>query len=227
MKLRKFVTVVAGVAAATVMALAPAAQAVAPTSITVGGSSANTQYGISGVAKLPLSVTIDTWLGDLTLGCDGGAPTGYVNGGTTGLSPNPAFEFTDLGLDCESPVGGQAVMTVTCNLDVVLTNTTSGTSTGTLYVTDPSTSQNCITVTAPGGCTFKIGGSTTATFSETVKTVGGVSYQDIVISGSGLEVKGPVSGCFSLVNAGDDITLTATFNVRVNGSTFQAIDVVP
>lgn len=117
--------------------------------------------------------------------------------------------------------------TVTCNPDVVFRHTVGGISTGTRYATDRSSTQDRVTMTAPDGCMCWIGASTTATFTETVKTVGGISYQDVVIDGSDLRVGDPVSGCSSPIDAGNAIPLNATTNLQVNGSHFRAIVIVP
>ena len=72
---------------------------------------------------------------------------------------------------------------------------------------------NCVLITISNGCTFTISGFSTVFFDEAVKTVGGVNYQDLYLTGNTFTVAN-ATGCAGAVTNGQTITLNAVFNVQ-------------
>lgn len=88
---------------------------------------------------------------------------------------------------------------------------------------------HCIYVDAGNGCTFYVGGSTAVAFDERPATVSGgsVYYQDLTVTGSGLQIKGPVSfNCYGIIANNNAISLNAKFGLRATspGVNFNRID---
>lgn len=235
MRLTKSFAAVAAVAAATVLTLSQAAFALAPPAkVYVGGSGANASYPITGIARMPLSVTIGSAI-PLTLDCTSGAPTGVVNGGTTGVPSNALFKFTDLGLVCDNIMGsGTANMSVRPNCitftvdaseqvtDYASTSTRDSRIDGVLNLTNAA-GVHCIVVDEVG-CDLEIGASTPAYFDERLVSMSGVNYQPFTVTGNGLRTKNVV-GCFGLVSNNNSVTLNATFDLNAAQGAVDVSDV--
>ena len=223
MRLRKLLLATGAIVAAGALALAPAAQATTPgtaiATVSVGGSNANVTHAINLTMK-SASVSMRVYGIPLTINCTAGSAGGYVNGGTLG-QPSPEMVFTSMNLTCPSIIGGTSVtMTVTCNVnlnfaDLVHTGLTdSGPASGKFHsVAGSMAVNNCVAVNISSGCAFTINGSSVVSFDEAIKTVGGVNYQDLTLSGSGLSVAG-ATGCAGAVTSGQSLTLNAVFNVQ-------------
>ena len=176
-----------------------------------------------------------------TYGCSGGTMAGTTKRGAyTGTTP--AFQFTTVNITCNTPVGNATVsvtpacaalggVPVTFNDPVVNDGLLDGGGKGgpkyfnVLGTADiPATpAPGCVKVSALGGlCTaYAVGTGLTAQFNEAIKTVGGVSYQDLIYKGSGSLVN--QSGCLGLYTG--VFTLNAiTFNIQVTGGTTTGID---
>lgn len=202
MRFRNLLVGAASAAAAVTLALAPAAQAVTPTNIDVGGDSSNTSHAVSGT-YVSGNVTMQTLFGNITVGCSSGSVSGTVNGGSSGTPPNdPAFAFTGINLNCTSFIPGTTVsMQVSgCTVGVDADDTVSGVTDGEAHFA--SGSQACVKVTVSNGCTLWIGGNIDADFTN--------STQRLVLNGSGPSVySNPAapSGCSGIVSTGYALSL--------------------
>ncbi|QWF24141.1 hypothetical protein KM427_10865 [Nocardioides sp. LMS-CY] len=242
MRFRKLLAVVGAATVAGVLAPIPPADATTPLAIgqvLVGGSAADTGYDLDGVLE-EAGVHMQTLFGNGELGCVGGTAAGRVNGGTTGVRPAPAFTFDELSLDCDSFIPGTTVDMDLSGCDVEVTmddhdvhaglgDTGPGSVAGLADLTG-SGGEPCVRVTTNSGCTLWIGGAVDAEFHEAATPVDGVDHQELRLVGTGLTVAGGAqapTGCLGIVSAGAGLDLDVTFDVRVSGATFRAVDFAP
>jgi len=195
--------------------------------IGVGGNDADLDHTVA-LSMKTASATLSVYGIPANLTCTAGSASGLVHGGSLGLSPNAGFDLSSMSLTCPSIFPGtSASFSLVCNVRAVFDDTDvhDGTTVGadvidagtSVYVNRVDGSLNatnsagthCVQVSISNGCTFRVGGSTTAKFDETAKAT---NTQDLVLSGSGLQVKSS-SGCLGAVTNNQPITLTATFNV--------------
>jgi hypothetical protein len=217
---KKLTMIVAALAAT--LAFGPPAHAAGPVdAILVGGIEQDAD--IAGTAKGALNVVVTTSSGPMNLSCTGADLTGEVLGANPS---NPYIVIDDLAFgDCDGPGGSLMNVAVVCPLKVdyntgaVVDWSLTDQVPGVAHMTDQSTGQHCIQakdkITNGFLCSFSIGGTIPATFDEDPKTVSGVSYQDLTISGPGLQVKN--ASCLGQVSNNDPIALTASFNIDVDG----------
>ena len=231
MRLRKLLLTTGAIVAAGAMALAPAAQASSPTggpiaATAVNGSTATADSTIALTMK-STSVQIALYGITTTINCTAGSAGGVVHAGTGKNS----FTLTSMSMTCPSVFPGTSLafnLASGCTVEVpfadnnvhngfvVGTDTIdTGTSAkvsnvdGALQATNAGSGVHCVVVTISNGCTFRVGGSATAAFNETAKST---NTQDLLLSGSGLQIKSPV-GCLGMYSSNQAITLTADFNV--------------
>lgn len=219
MNIKHLASLIGATLGAAALALSPTAAQAAGSLVAVGasGDTSNTSHSVGGYLK-SASVSINLLGSPTTLGCTSGTVGGTIAGGTTGAGTNASHRFSTLSLDCDSLVSGSSVsMDVKsgCTVDFVGSSTVTSAKTdlvsGLVKMTQGST--NCVTVNTGTGCTLEVGGSTTATLNENKKNVAGVDYNELTLSGSGLQVRNPSFLCFGLVSHGDPFTINAVFNL--------------
>jgi len=224
MRLRNLLLATGAIVAAGAMALAPAAQATTPgtaiATVSVGGSVANVTHPINLTMK-SAQAKLNVFGLPLTINCTAGTASGFVNGGTLG-QPSPEMVLNAMSLTCPSIIPGTTVtMNVTCNINTDFNDLvhTGLTDTGTVAtnkfhrVAGTMPFNNCVLVTISYGCTHTINGFSTVYFDEAVKTVGGVNYQDLYLTGSTVTVANVVT-CMGSVTNGQAITINVAFNVQ-------------
>jgi hypothetical protein len=228
MRLRKLLLTTGAIVAAGAMALAPAAQATTPggpiATVAVGGSTVNGTHNIAGTMK-SAAVALPVYGIPLTINCTAGTGGGVVRSGTLGV-PTYEMTLTSVNITCPSIFPGTTVTkSVICDVDVDfndlvhagLTDTGAVPANkfhrvaGTAYVTN-SAGADCTRVTISNGCTYTMGGSASVYLDEAIKVVGGVTYQDLYLSGT-LKIHNPIN-CAGAVSANQDVTLNAVLNVR-------------
>ncbi|SDE22389.1 hypothetical protein [Nocardioides lianchengensis] len=176
--------------------------------------------------------------GGFTVGCIGGTVGGEVDRG-----PNtaPQLRFGSLSVACDSWWGDDAVITLVndaaCRVVVTMADSivhdTNAVDSGATAGGDPSDVDGsasipvvaaptgpCLRVSILGGCSFHVLGTMGVDFDEAIKTVSGVTYQDIVLKGTGLTTRSPSFGCLGLVTNGGTIVLNnIRFNLKVTAGT--------
>jgi len=224
MRLRKLLLATGAIVAAGAIALAPAAQATTPGTaiarVSVGGSVANVPHPINLTMK-SAQAKMNVFGLPLTINCTAGAASGFVNGGTLG-QPSPEMVLNAMALTCPSIIPGTTVIfSVTCNVNTDFSDQvhtglsdTGAVATNKFHrVAGVMSFNSCVLVSISNGCTFRIGGFSFVYFDEAIKTVSGVNYQDLYLTGNGLTVTNE-NNCAGAVTNGQAITLTAVFNVR-------------
>jgi len=244
MRVRKIFAI--GVAVLTVGLLGPsfngAAQAATGgpiAGVDVNGNRTAGTVAIDGIFKSGTA----TFAG-FTAGCIGGTVGGSVD---RGPDTTPQFRLTSASIVCDSWLGDDAVITLvnnaSCNILVNMADThvhdTNVVDTGATKNADPSnvdgsasiptgsgTPYPCVRVSILGSCTYYVDGSMHVNFDEAIKTVSGVTYQDLVLKGNSLRTQNPSLGCFGLVTNNGTITLNnIRFNVKVStGTTGRGIN---
>ncbi|SDE22334.1 hypothetical protein [Nocardioides lianchengensis] len=238
MNLRKVLTLGAAVLTAGLMTLSSGMAQATGVSGSIAGVDVN---GVRTTGTVPVNGIFKsgtaTFAG-FTAGCIGGTVAGDVDRG-----PNtaPQFRFSSLSITCDSPLGDDAVITLVNNascrinvnmvddnvhdLDYVDTGEPKGAKIGNVNgsASIPNVAAPtgpCLRVTVLGACTFHVLGTMGVNFDEAIKTVSGVTYQDIVLKGTGLTTRSPSFGCLGLVTNGGSITLNnIRFNVKVTAGT--------
>ena len=251
MHLRKTLTIGVAVLAAALLCLTATATATtltggAPAFTRVNGTSTTGSVAIDGIFKSGNA----TFLGS-TYGCTGGSIAGTVKRGAI-TPGQVDLSFTTANITCATPTGNANVTLQTnCSVDLkfpdtptakdpnpIAANVHDGTVDTSAYpipaaskfnlvrgtVTAPTTpAPACVKVSTIGGfCTAYSFATIPAYFNESIKTVGGVSYQDVIIDGPGT-LTGQTAGCFGAM-AGTYTLNQFTFNVRVTGGTTTGID---
>ncbi|QWF24133.1 hypothetical protein KM427_10825 [Nocardioides sp. LMS-CY] len=207
MRFRKLLVATAAIVAAGAMALAPAAQAVTPSNVDVGGDSSNSPHAVTGAPHASASLTLQTLLGNVNLSCSSGSASGTVNGGSFATAPpNPVFDFSALTLNCDSFVPGTTItfQLAGCHAVTDLNSVTSGVSTGVIRFRG-SGGVACLKGTISNGCIFWVGGDVAASFDNAVKPDG---YQHFTLNGTGATIfSSPAapSGCSGLVSTGNSL----------------------
>jgi hypothetical protein len=245
MHLRKAIVLGAAAATAGLLALIPAVQATTITggnitTIQIGGSVVAGADTVSGIFKSG-TATFDS-LG-FTATCSGGTVGGVMNRGPLTSGGN-VFTFTALNLTCATPLGINAIISTNCivavtmggvrpthdNVHTGLTDT--GAYTGIMQknhnvlgsLTLPG--GNCIKVQlSVGGCIAYASGTTGVQFNEAQKTVGGVTYQDIILNGtSSVSLYGQNGSCLGIMQGTVSLN-NIDFNIKTG--TGGAIDFRP
>ena len=224
MRLRNLLLATGAIVAAAALALAPAAQATTPGAaiarVSVGGSVANVTHPINLTMK-SAQAKLNVYGIPLTINCTAGTAGGFVNGGTLG-QPSPELVLNAMATTCPSIYPGTTVTTpVTCNVNTDFSDNvhTGLTDTGAVAtnkfhrVAGTMSFNNCVLISVSNGCTFTIAGFSTVYFDEVLKTVGGVNYQDLYLTGATLTVAN-ANGCAGAVTIGQSITVNAVFNVQ-------------
>ena len=206
MHLRKAIVLGAAVVAAGVLVLTPAVQATTITggnitTVAVNGDATSGTDTVTGIFKSG-TATFDA-IG-FTANCSGGTIGGTVNRGPF-TSGGTAFSFGTLTITCTTPLGINATITLQAGCSVPVTMggvrpthdnvhvglTDTGAYTGATQknhnvlggATFPA--GNCVKVTlSSGGCVAYATGTTGVQFNEAQKTVGGVTYQDLILKGT-------------------------------------------
>ena len=210
--IRKLLTV--GAAMAAVLAVAAPANAAIPGSVEVGSSTSGA-HAVAGVSKGSLVVTV----AGQTLGCASASASGSVYASSPVATPYMDFDTTSW-VGCTGP--GGLPMNVTqdpsCTLDISLAASAVATNPVTDNPVDSelSIAPGCLTASdAITGtlCTLDIVGNVDAFFDENVKTVDGVDFQELTISGDTLLLDNV--DCFGAINDGDHVDMTVVFNNHV------------
>lgn len=190
MHLRKSLVAVAAIVAASLIGLSSGAYA---TTGTISGT-----YNSGTVA----------FAGSM-YGCTSGSFAG-----TYDTVNNPALNFSTVSFNCATPAGNATISLNSCTVPATLTTgRTSGLDTA-IGGSAPLGS-TCIKVSALGGlCTANVQGTLSATFNETTKVVGGVTYQDLMFNGSGA-LANQSSGCLGIYTG--TFTLSS-FSVNIAAS---------
>jgi len=218
MRLRKLLLAAAAIVTAGAMALGPAAVASAPISnIDVNGS-------VSRSISLTLksgSLTTNLWGLSSTVPCTAGTTviaTGAVNGGTSGISPNPAMVLNTLAPNCLPFIPGTtATISLTCTVKAVFAdNVNTGfvdTSVdGTLQTTNGTS--HCIRIAFSTGCTITVGGPADLQFDE---TQGFNGVQELHVNGGNLQVQSIAGSCVGAFTLYQSFVINAVFVVSVLG----------
>jgi hypothetical protein len=240
MNLRKAITLGAAVAAAGLLTLTPSVQAASPTGTNVTSIAVNgvTTAGVVPVDGIFKGGTATFNALGFTSSCTAGTVNGSVNRGpfTRGTA---AFNFTTLTLSCATPLGIKATIALNAgctvpvtmggvkandNVHVGLTDTGLWPATGAKpknhnVVGTATIGFKCATVALTGGstCTARADGTVQAQFNEATKVVGGVTYQDLILNGTGLSLRNQTAACLGLMSGG--VTLNQiTFNVKPTGT---------
>jgi hypothetical protein len=250
MRLCKAITLTAA-AAAALLALTPAVQATNPTGANISNISVNgvSTTGTDAVDGSLASGTLTFVVLGFIASCSPGTVGGVVNRGPSS-SGAAAFTLNNLSLTCGHPLGLTTnialdtsnplcvanvsmggVRTPNDNVHTGLSDTafwTGPTSTQKFHnvvgtLTLPPAAYQCFRVTVYPNCTVYIQGTVQAQFNETIRTVGGVSYQDLVLNGGGLSFYTQTGGCLNLMSGA--ITLNQIdFKLRVTAGTTTGID---
>jgi hypothetical protein len=222
MQLRNAIVLGAAAVAAGVLGLTPAVQATTITganitTIAVNGVTTPGTDTLTGIFKSG-TATFDA-LG-FTATCSGGTMSGVVNRGPF-TSGGTAFSFTTLSItSCVTPLGINANISTSCPIAVTMGGvrpthdnvhtglTDTGTYTGVTQknhnalggATFPAGS--CVKVTlSSGGCVAYVSGTTGVQFNEAQKTVGGVTYQDLILKGtSSVSFSGANAFCLGILS---------------------------
>lgn len=236
MRLRRTLTIGAAALAAGLLGFTSTAQADDPTGgpiaeVMVNGDNTVGSDPIDGIFK---SGTAS--FGGGTFGCSGGTADGIVRSGGHPPATGSDMEFSTLTISCDTPVGGDATISVNtgCTVDVDFADDnvhdgTVDTGTGTKFSRvdgEATMAPGCVEVSALSGfCTADVEGSVDAFFDEAIKDVGGVDYQDLILDGSGLQLTNQ-SGCLGLLTGNIDLN-DITFNIQVSSGTTTGIDFRP
>lgn len=213
MRMRKILIAgAAAVAAGLLGFMAPAQASAAITLVSVNGDSSDTVHEINGTFKSGTA----SFLGG-TYGCTGGDAMGIVRGGSQPPATGSTMEFDTLNIICSSPVGGDAIISVNpgCTVDVDYSDDV-----------NPGLVDNVDGIaTMPPGCVevSALAGACTADVEGTVPAVYDEANQDLILSGSGLELTNG-SGCLGLLDGPIDLN-DITFDIEVkNGGNVPGID---
>jgi hypothetical protein len=240
MNLRKAITLAAAVAAAGLLTLAPSVQAASPTGnditvVNIGGNATAGTVPVDGIFKGG-TATFNA-LG-YTTPCAAGTVAGSVNRGPS-TSGGTAFSFTTLSLSCATPLGIKAIIGLNAGCTVPVTmggvktndNVHVGLTDTGLWLTTGAKPKNhnvvgtatigfkCATMSMTGGstCTARADGTVQAQFNEATKVVGGVTYQDLILTGTGVSLRNQTASCLGLWAGG--VTLNqVTFNIKPTGT---------
>jgi hypothetical protein len=237
MQLRKAIVLGAAAVAAGVLGLTPAVQATTITggnitTIQIGGSSASGAVFVAGVLKSG-TATFDA-LG-FTASCASGTIGGVANRGPVTSGGN-VFTFTTLSMTCNTPLGINATISLntSCLVAVGLggvrpthDNVHAGLTDTGLYTGVTQKNHNVLgTATIPagncvkvqltsGGCIAYAWGTTGVQFDEAQKTVGGVTYQDLILKGTSTVILYNANGsCLGLMQGSVSLN-NIDFNVQV------------
>ncbi len=227
--MRKLLTVVIAILAA--MMFTPAAQATDPGNMyeVIVEGQAYGDFDVVAVNKTPLSVIVEGVEPELELECSTATAEGILHSNSP--VPDPYLEFLDdtehtttfSGCDVQ---GIDVTVTLDCPLQInavpnpaqsVHMNLSDTNVTGELVAEDGS-GNGCVHVKdniGGAGCDMTIKGMTNADFDETRKDVDGVDWQDLTISGNGLQVDTINGVCAGLIPANAHFDFSVTFNVRV------------
>ena len=224
MHLRKSLIAGAAVVAAGILSLGPSAWASIAT-VDVNGNTTAGSVNVDG----PFKGGTATFAG-FTATCSGGNVAGTVQ---RGPKTSPDFSFGTLNLSCTSFLPGTVSMSVICaptitmDAGAAVTNAMTDVVPGTANMTTCPGGNPSIQV-AVGPCSFKVGGSIGVTFDENTKSVGGVTYQDLILNGTGLTTSSASIGCFGAIPNGTGITLNnIDFNLQVTGGSAPGINYLP
>ena len=217
MHLRKSLALAAAVVTAGLVGVTCTAAYAAPSYIGVNGSTASGTAAIDGIF----------WSGNAsfagsTYGCTSGSDAGTVIRGP--VSATADISFTSLSMSCSLPVG---TMTISINsgcsvpVDFPGATVTDGVDTA-VTGTAAMGSGSCVKVSGLGGlCTANAQGTISATFNETVRSIGGVNYQDLIYNGSATLAN--QSGCLGLLS-GNFTLNNIDFAIKVAGGSTSSID---
>jgi hypothetical protein len=225
MQLRKSFVITAVLVAAGLVGVTSAAASAGTTTVN-GNSSAGTS-AINGVFTSG-TATLSA-LGPATYGCSGGSVAGTVQRGS-----GPAgFSFPTLSLTCNTPVPGYAATIVLQPGCAVTTGFTSGVTSGATDVVSGSATfptsptPACVRMFIAGtACTAYAYGTVSASFAETVVTMGGVNYQELTLNGTGGFLTGQSAGCAFLFSGGFALN-NIVFSLQVTGGTTTGITFGP
>jgi len=228
MHLRKTLTVAAAVLAAGLLGLTATANATgtpvgAPVSvIEVNGNATAGTVGIDGIFKSGSAAFAGS-----NYGCSGGTVSGTIARGPVSAAAD--FSFTTMNITCNTPVGNATISVnsgcaVTADFPDQTVNTgLLDTGAGPKYYNVDGTATfpniaapGCVKVSALGGlCSANVVGSGIgAQFNEATKVVGGVTYQDLILNGTGsllnqMGCLGLLTGTFTLNNIDFNVKATA------------------
>jgi len=148
-----------------------------------------------------------------------GATYGCTSGSVAGTYDdinNPALVISSMSISCSTPFGTSTTSLNSCTVPVSLTGTrTSGIDTAIAGNAVFGTG-TCVKVSLLAGlCTFNVQGTVAATFNETTKVVGGVTYQDLILNGSGT-IANQSPNCFGFYSGSFTLNNIA-FNIAAAG----------